>query len=876
MPESTPLIAVSKQSWRWLVVHTHAAAKHRLFRNTYLISALLILIATTAYWTMLGAGLQIHNADQLSDPYLFNSWAIFHGATFPATHTFLLKWPIFLLLGVFGISPTSLLVATVAAVVLTVAVLAFTLYKIERRPLVLGTLYLALALTLLLVPTQPYAGGILPVNMAMLTTRNLEYAVYLGCLVLFLRAPRIRNRWFIIGTLLLGVLIASDKLFLSLSAGGALLALIVYAAFRQWQLVTLAVRWLAGTVSAFIVSAVLLALISVTHFTHLASGSSLSPYSVAAGAKDLLLGTAYALLGLLTNFGANPAYDNLQLKQLPRELADRLLSVSGLVHLLALAVLVYGLILVWRLAVPFLRNRSVRPPKAPMAVQLSFMLLWSTVAALGVFIVSSHYYAVDARYLTIGLFAAAVSAAAVLRKYRWQQPERLVGVGALLLAGTVVAGFVAHTTFIRQGSALNTVEGRNQLIVQALAHHKVDVLVGDYWRVLPIRLATRGSLNTLPLGGCTTPSSVLTSSEWQPDLATHSFAYLVTLDGSLTDFPNCTLPQITQVYGRPNATQIIAGTLARPKEALLFYDQGTQTPKPTLRAPHAPLPSVIAPVSLNELAGTDCTQPTIMNVVAHEDDDLLFLSPDLQQALKSGDCVRTVFLTAGDNGSDKFYWLGRQLGSEAAYDTMLGSKAGWEQQTLQLAAGEYATVMNPRGNTKVSLIFFNLPDGDLDGSGFPSSHHQSLAKLQSGSLAAIQSVDGESSYTASQLVTALGQLMNAYQPAEIRTQADVPSDRYPDHSDHMATGRFTLAAAAAYDHMHFGDALAIPVKRYIGYPIHGYASDVSGEDLRAKEAAFLAYAQYDGGVCHSMAQCDEASAYGAYLTRQYTEDPAEQ
>jgi LmbE family N-acetylglucosaminyl deacetylase len=264
-----------------------------------------------------------------------------------------------------------------------------------------------------------------------------------------------------------------------------------------------------------------------------------------------------------------------------------------------------------------------------------------------------------------------------------------------------------------------------------------------------------------------------------------------------------------------------------------------------------------------------------MNVVAHEDDDLLFLSPDLLREIQSGQCVRTVYLTAGDSGYGKFYWLNRQLGAEAAYAHMLGlKKVIWDQQTVSLAPGKYVTVAVPRGNSKVSLVFFNLPDGDLQGQGFTSSGDQSLAKLQSGELQKIKTVDGQSSYTSRQLTDALTVLMNSYQPAAVHTQADVASDSYPDHSDHIAAGKYATAAAAAYDQQLFGDTFAVPVVRYIGYPIHGYDANVTGADLEQKEATFLIYAKYDGGVCQSLAECVETPTYGAYIARQYTADSA--
>jgi LmbE family N-acetylglucosaminyl deacetylase len=53
----------------------------------------------------------------------------------------------------------------------------------------------------------------------------------------------------------------------------------------------------------------------------------------------------------------------------------------------------------------------------------------------------------------------------------------------------------------------------------------------------------------------------------------------------------------------------------------------------------------------------------VLNVVAHPDDDLLFLSPALLVSLSSGAPVHTVFLTAGDDGRAEMYWHQRERGS---------------------------------------------------------------------------------------------------------------------------------------------------------------------------------------------------------------------
>src|SRR5262245_24302675 len=74
-------------------------------------------------------------------------------------------------------------------------------------------------------------------------------------------------------------------------------------------------------------------------------------------------------------------------------------------------------------------------------------------------------------------------------------------------------------------------------------------------------------------------------------------------------------------------------------------------------------------------AGADpaCPAGRTLTIVAHEDDDLLFTSPDLLAAIQAGRCVRTIFVTAGDAGAASWYWSGREDGARAAYAQMIGT-----------------------------------------------------------------------------------------------------------------------------------------------------------------------------------------------------------
>jgi LmbE family N-acetylglucosaminyl deacetylase len=840
--------------------------KSRRFRLAYPFIALIILLATTLLWSIQGARLQSNNADQLINAHLFENSNTFHNASWPGAHTFLLKWPLFLLIKVFGFSAGSYTFLTVGVSLVTVAALAAVLYLIERRPLIFGTICLALASVLLLVPAVPYAGAILPVNMAMLATRNLEYVLYVLSLVLLVRSNGVRSRQFWAGAVIMSLLMASDRLFFDLGIGGALIALFVYALSKGWNLVSLSVNWLLSGLLAAGGAVTTLWLLSSRGVTHIADLSSGGPYGHVHTLHDFVIGVIYGAMGLLTNFGANPAFDATIVKDIHHTAVSRLEGVGGLAFAVNLVILLAGLLAASQLIRASLAHNRNAADALSKASRLSVMLLWSALAALFIFIFSNHYYAVDARYLTIALFALFVAMAAYSRSRFWQ-PQKVVLVGLILCVSVVLGAIQATRTYGADKQALQPLSERNSIVAQVLDQHPEPLLVGDYWRVVPIKQQFKPSLKITPLSDCFQPSGTLTSSSWQTNLFKTKFAYLLSLDRSATNYPGCGLDQVIARYGRPNSSALIAGTLSSPKELLLFYDRGAHNsaPKTVLKTP-----STILPIALDELPYTSCPVPTIMNVVAHEDDDLLFMSPDLIHDVQAGHCVRTVYVTAGDGGIGQFYWLGRQQGSQAAYSKMLGADDIWVDRIVKLNDQEYITVSNPRGDSRVSLIFLHLPDGSPRGEGFGSTRHESLMKLESDRISQFDSVDGQSTYTSAQLTDALATLMHLYQPAEIRTQANSISRRYPDHSDHMAVGHYTQKAYDLYETQQFEGKVTVPLKFYLGYPIHQLPQNVEGSDLQEKMSAFFAYANFDGGVCSSAAACSHDPAYGFYIDRQYT------
>lgn len=825
--------------------------------SVYSTFAVVILLISCVFWAYFSAKLQSTNSDQLVNSYLFENAKTFHNAYIPSAHSYLLKWPLFFLVRLLGLSALALIWVTVLVCVITVGGLAYLLYRIDKRPKLFGTLCLCLASVLLLVPPEPYAGGILPVNMGMLATRNIEYLIYIVALVILIRAARLKSLYFCLGIFVLTVLGASDKLFLTISLGGAALAWVGYLVTRRWVLCRLAARWFIASVLASLLSGGVLWLINSSELTNIIGSLGSSPYAVVQTLRSLGLGVVFGALGILTNFGSNPAFDTAVLRYLPTIAKTRLLHLAAISYATNAGVFLVGLLISLKFYFSSFNRPAAGAPKTDSAEKLAVMLLFSSIAAVGAFVATDHYYVVDARYLSILLFAVFITAAVYLRKRQIKSNKWSVYFGALLVVSIIIGAHSFYSTYLMQNQALAGINQRNELIAQAIAAHPVDTLVGDYWRTIPIK-AIRRTIRVTPLEDCINNRTVLSSREWEVDLRAHSFAYLLSFDKSLTNYPSCKLEQILAVYGRPNSSVVVAGKPEKPTELLLFYDQGIHklTSKGSTQT--------VLPLTLDQIPLGNCTH-TILNVVAHQDDDLLFLSPDLLHSIQARDCVRTIYVTAGDSGQDKLYWLARERGSEAAYSKLIDSKVPWVERTIKIADNQFITLANPKGNPTVSLIFMRLADGNQVGQGFAVSHSESIERLDAGKINVVHSVDSQSSYTHTQLIDAITTLMRIYKPTETRTQAPFNANRlFPDHSDHIAVGKLVAKAYKQYD-----ESDATPLKYYIGYPIKKMPPNVSVVDLELKTASFTAYSQFDPATCHSKTECEEASNYGAYLKRQY-------
>lgn len=246
-----------------------------------------------------------------------------------------------------------------------------------------------------------------------------------------------------------------------------------------------------------------------------------------------------------------------------------------------------------------------------------------------------------------------------------------------------------------------------------------------------------------------------------------------------------------------------------------------------------------------------------LQVVAHHDDDLLFMNPDVRDAVRAGNRLMTVFLTAGEaeepdaNG----YSASRQAGARAAYANMAGVPDEWEGATLPLADGRTAERYALKARPRVSLVFLNLPeDADARANGGRGALRR-LWEDRRGWYAVDSllptggQVTTPSRYTGNGLIRVLARLMAEFRPTVLRTQDSDPDPDYPfwqpwhDHPDHVMSARFAEAAARVYRRSPGRPSLT--QLGYRDYNIESAPVNLSPEQQNDKIGHFAVYQRHD-------------------------------
>ncbi|MER0443397.1 PIG-L family deacetylase [Streptomyces sp. Edi4] len=252
--------------------------------------------------------------------------------------------------------------------------------------------------------------------------------------------------------------------------------------------------------------------------------------------------------------------------------------------------------------------------------------------------------------------------------------------------------------------------------------------------------------------------------------------------------------------------------------------------------------------------------------MAHPDDDLFFVNPDVMSTIRAGCFVSTVYLTAGDGDEEvpaeaRNYVMNRENGVRRAYAEMAGGAPAWRQDDVHAGGRTVRSfrLAHQERRGDVRLTFLGLHDGRPQG-GEPDS----LLHLFDRRRKTITSLRGTESYTEEQLVSVLVSLIRQSRAGNVLTlDPDVASfgtgtDSRVDHSDHGITARY--AREAAY-------RTGTPVISYLGYPMARLHRNLTQAETAEKERLtrwYMAQSQ-----CPRERVCPARKIYEATLSKTY-------
>ncbi|CAB3780969.1 hypothetical protein LMG28614_01128 [Paraburkholderia ultramafica] len=229
-----------------------------------------------------------------------------------------------------------------------------------------------------------------------------------------------------------------------------------------------------------------------------------------------------------------------------------------------------------------------------------------------------------------------------------------------------------------------------------------------------------------------------------------------------------------------------------------------------------------------------CSAGTLVTVVAHLDDDLLFVDPAINERLDAGWCITTVHLIGGANGADFAYVQTRERASRLAYARMAGVPDDWIESNLALA-GKFVHQMVLKAKPQVRLLELRLPGGGVRGGRVPLGllweQHATLFTYPMN-----EDGTGRVKYDRDALSATLKAILA--QASEIYT---LNPDTVPfiEHPDHIYAARITRHVAQTL-------GKSVPIVYHVTYPTGGWPANLPSAEVQRKRDIVASYFSIDG------------------------------
>ncbi|PWK90853.1 GlcNAc-PI de-N-acetylase [Lentzea atacamensis] len=248
---------------------------------------------------------------------------------------------------------------------------------------------------------------------------------------------------------------------------------------------------------------------------------------------------------------------------------------------------------------------------------------------------------------------------------------------------------------------------------------------------------------------------------------------------------------------------------------------------------------------------------TTVSFVAHPDDDLLFMNPDIAANVWDGHDVWVVYFTAGDipHRPDKpggiEYSEMRLNGARAAYARTAGVANEWAFEQMTFGGHPVATNKLVGANVRIVYTYIHAAAG-------PEDNFGDLWRLLNVPGFEAQPIDGRPPYTYDGFVGMIRGLIAKADPDLIRTSSSI-GHREGDHVDHTAGA--ILVADANTDG---AGRTAVLRCEYVGYKVLTFPENVHGFLREKKTEIWDEYWPHDPEL--------NAFSWRAALSRRYQPD----
>jgi hypothetical protein len=280
---------------------------------------------------------------------------------------------------------------------------------------------------------------------------------------------------------------------------------------------------------------------------------------------------------------------------------------------------------------------------------------------------------------------------------------------------------------------------------------------------------------------------------------------------------------------------------------------------PAIRLVRDSFTALLAVFFLTFLPGTaraaDCGAGTLVTVVAHLDDDLLFVDPAISERLDAGWCITTVHLIGGANGGDFAYVQTRERASRLAYARMAGVPDEWLESNVTIA-GKLVHQMVLKARPQVRLLELRLPGGAVRGGRVPLGllweQHATISTYPMNADGSVRvKYDRDALSATLKVILAQATLIYTLNPDTVP---------FIEHPDHIYSARITRHVAQTL-------GKGVPIVYHVTYPTGGWPGNLPAAEVQRKRDIVASYFSIDGS--ESSHVFGEFQWDGNWISRRY-------